>query len=79
MLDRLDSLSYDFFKEQHFYFQKNLAYASIYYAKKEMSLMKKHAESARFKLEKVVKEHSGDPKFQRLLQESLLGGTEQTR
>jgi serine/threonine protein kinase/Flp pilus assembly protein TadD len=63
VLDRLDSLSYDSFEEQHFYFQKNLVYASVYQAMKEMSLMKTHAETGRMVLERAVREHSGDPRY----------------
>ena len=63
VLDRLDSLTYDSFKEQHFYFHKNLVYASVYYAMKELSLMRAHAERARIVLEKSVREHSGDPRY----------------
>jgi len=62
-LDRLASLSYDSYEDQHFYFQKDLAYTSVYYAMKDMSLMKTHAESARIVLEKVVNEHTEDPRF----------------
>ncbi|MGB2763255.1 MAG: protein kinase [Candidatus Aminicenantaceae bacterium] len=62
-LDRLASLSYDSFEEQHFYFQKNLAYASVYHAKKDISLMKTHAESARILLEEAVSERAGDQRL----------------
>ncbi len=63
VLDWLSSLSYDFFEDQHFYFQKNLAYASVYYAMKDLSLMKTRAESARILLEKTVNERAEDPRF----------------
>ena len=63
VLDRLASLPYDSFKEQHFYFHKDLAYASVYHAMKEMSSAKTHAESARIVLEKAMDEYSGDPRF----------------
>ena len=63
VLGRLASLSYDSFEEQHFYFHKNLIYASVYHAKKEPSLMKTHAESARIDLEKAVQEHPDDPRY----------------
>jgi len=63
VLDRLDSLSYETFEEQHFYFQKNLAYASVYHARKELSRMKTQAESARIVLEEDVREHPGDPRY----------------
>ena len=63
VLDRLSSLSYDSFEEQQFYFQKNLAYASVYHAKGDLSLMKTHAESARVVLEKILRENPTDPRF----------------
>jgi len=63
VLDRLDSLTYDSFEEQNFYFQKNLAYASVYHAMKDFSSMKAHAEKARVEIEKEVKEHPRDPRF----------------
>ncbi len=63
VLDRLASLSYDSFEGQHFYFQKNLTYASVYQAMKEFSLMKSRAELARIALERAVRDHPGDPRF----------------
>lgn len=59
----LASLSYDSFEEQHLYFQKNLAYASVYHAMKDLSLMNTHAESARIILEKAVRESPEDQRF----------------
>jgi TolB-like protein/tRNA A-37 threonylcarbamoyl transferase component Bud32/Flp pilus assembly protein TadD len=63
VLDRLDSMPYDSFEEQHFYLQKNLAYADAYHAMKEVLLMKTHAESARILLEEAVREHPRDSRF----------------
>ena len=63
VLDRLASLSYDSFEGQHFYFDKDLAFASVYHAMKEWPLMKTRAESARVALEKAVGENPGDPRF----------------
>ena len=63
VLDRLAALPYNSFEEQHFYFQKNLAYASVYYARKDVLLMKTHAESARIILEKAVRERDEDQRF----------------
>ncbi len=63
VLDRLNSLPYDSFQEQHFYFLKDLTLASVYHAQKERSLVETHAELARTKLEKKVRENSGDPRF----------------
>ena len=63
VLSRLESLRYDFYQEQHFFFLKDLVYASVYYAKKDLSLMKRHAESARAVLEKDFKECQGDPRY----------------
>ena len=62
-LDLLASLSYGSFEEQHFYFQKNLAYASVYHAMKDLALMKIQAESARITLEKAVRERPEDQRF----------------
>jgi tetratricopeptide (TPR) repeat protein len=63
VLDRLSSLPYNSFEDQHLYFQKNLAYASVYHAKKDLLLMKTHAESARIILEKTVRERDDDQRF----------------
>ncbi|MFB0565967.1 MAG: protein kinase [Candidatus Aminicenantaceae bacterium] len=63
VLNYLDSLPYDSFKEQHFYFEKNLAYASVYHAMKEFSLMATYAERARIIIERVVRESPRDPRF----------------
>ena len=63
VLDRLASLSYDSYEEQHFYFHKDLACASAYHAMKEFASAKTHAESARIVLEKAMEEYSGDPRF----------------
>jgi len=58
-LDRIESISYD----SNFYYFKDISYASVYRAKKEWSLMKNHAESARVVLEKLVNEGPNDPRF----------------
>ncbi len=63
VLDLLVSLSYTSFEGQHFYFHKNLIYASVYYAMKEPSLMKTHADLARIALEKAIEENPDDPRF----------------
>ena len=63
VLDRLASWSYDSFEGQHFYFHKDLAFAAVYHAMKEWSLMKTRAESARITLGKAVRENPGDPRF----------------
>ncbi len=63
VLDRLGSLPYDSFEAQHFYFHKDLAFASVYHAMKEWSLMKTRAESARIALEEAVRENPEDPRF----------------
>jgi serine/threonine protein kinase/Flp pilus assembly protein TadD len=59
----IDSLSYDSYEGQHFYFQKDLAYASVFYAMDDFPSMKTHAESARSVLEKAVLERAEDPRF----------------
>jgi TolB-like protein/Tfp pilus assembly protein PilF/predicted Ser/Thr protein kinase len=63
VLDRLASLSYDSFEGQHFYFHKDLAFAVVYHAMKEWSLMETRAQSARVALEETVRENPGDPRF----------------
>ena len=63
VLDRLASLSYDSFEGQHWYFHKDLAFAAVYHAMKEWSLMKTRAESASIALEKAIRENFGDPRF----------------
>jgi len=63
VLDRLSSLSYDSYKEQQFYFQKDLAYASVYHAMKESTLTKTHGEAAQIVLKKVIQEYPGDPRY----------------
>ncbi|NIM91473.1 MAG: protein kinase [Candidatus Aminicenantes bacterium] len=63
VLDRLSSLSYDSFESQDFYFHRNLVYASVYRALNKKPLMKQNAELVRKALEKMVREHPGDPRF----------------
>jgi TolB-like protein/Flp pilus assembly protein TadD/predicted Ser/Thr protein kinase len=63
VLDWLSSLSYDSFEEQHFYFEKNLAYATVYHAMREQTQMKTHAESARIILEKLLRDRPQDPRY----------------
>ncbi len=63
VLEWLDSLAYDVYEDQHFYFHKDLAYASVYHAMNDPSLMKAHAESARTVLEKAVNERAEDPRI----------------
>jgi len=62
-LERLGTLSYDSFEYQNSYFQKNLAYATIYYLANKLSLMNAQADSARIVLEREVRDHSGDPRY----------------
>ena len=62
-LERLGTLSYDSFEDQDFYFQKNLANATIYYLTNEPSLMNAQADSARIVLEREVRDHPGDPRY----------------
>jgi tetratricopeptide (TPR) repeat protein len=67
VLDWLDSLSYDSFEDQHFYFQKNLAYASVYHAMQNLTLMKSHAQSALLVLEEIVRQRAQDPRYRAAL------------
>jgi len=62
-LKQLDSLAYDSFYAQDFYFHKDLAYADVYHAMGESSLIKTHADSARVTLEKVIEENPQDPRL----------------
>ena len=61
-LERLDTLSYDSSELQNSYFQKNLAYATIYYLMSEPSLRNAQADSARIALEREIRDHLGDPR-----------------
>jgi len=61
VLDRLDSLGYDSFEDQHLYFQKDLAYAIVYQAMKDIPKTRNHAESARRILEEAVGSRDGIP------------------
>jgi serine/threonine protein kinase/Flp pilus assembly protein TadD len=67
VLDWLDSLSYDSFEDQHFYFQKNLAYASVYHAMQNLTLAKSHAQSALLVLEEIVRQRAQDPRYRAAL------------
>ncbi|MBA7700341.1 hypothetical protein ES703_109052 [subsurface metagenome] len=62
-LKQLDSFAYDSFYLQDQYFHKDLAYAAVYHAMEELSLMKTHADSARVTLEKVIEENPQDPRL----------------
>lgn len=62
VLDRLASLSFDSYQGQQFYFNKDLLYASVYHMLKDPARQRIHAESARQKIEKIIREHSGDPR-----------------
>ena len=63
VLDWLASLPYDTYEDQHFYFKKDLAYTTVFYAMKNISQMKIHAERARLALEKAVSEQPEDPRY----------------
>jgi len=63
VLDRLDSLSYEMYKDQHFLFRKDLAFAGVYWAMKDFPVMKVYAEKARTALERDVEDHPGDPRY----------------
>jgi len=62
-IDRLNALSFEYLEAQNYYFNKDLAFASVYFAQKELSLIDTHAESARMELEKTVQEHPQDPRY----------------
>ncbi len=63
VLSRLNSISYDFSEGEYFIFQKNLAYAMVYHAINDLSLMRTHAEEARIALEEVLREHPEDSRL----------------
>jgi eukaryotic-like serine/threonine-protein kinase len=63
VLDKLGSLSFDTLELQTGYFHRDLAYAGVFYAQKEFSAMKSHADLARVALEKTVSEHPDDPRY----------------
>jgi TolB-like protein/Flp pilus assembly protein TadD/tRNA A-37 threonylcarbamoyl transferase component Bud32 len=62
-LARLGSLSFDTYEFQTSYFHKDLVYAGVFFALKEFSAMKSHADLARVALEKTVSEHPDDPRY----------------
>ena len=63
VLERLNSIPFDDFELQDLYFNKDLVYASVYYAQNKHSLMEPYANSARMALEKRMSEHPEDPRF----------------
>jgi TolB-like protein/Flp pilus assembly protein TadD/predicted Ser/Thr protein kinase len=63
VLDWLAALPYESYEDQHFYFQRNLAFAAVYFALGDTSRMMSHAESARLILESETKERPEDPRF----------------
>jgi len=63
VLERLDFLPFDSFELNFYYFHKNLAYATLYHAMNELSLMRSHAERARVAVERLIEERSGDPRL----------------
>jgi serine/threonine protein kinase/Flp pilus assembly protein TadD len=63
ILDHLGSLSYDTYEAQHFLFQKDLAYAGIYWTMKDFPSMQPHAERAHLLLEEARDDHPGDPRY----------------
>jgi TolB-like protein/Tfp pilus assembly protein PilF/predicted Ser/Thr protein kinase len=63
VLDRLDSLSYSLFEEQHIYFHRDLAYAAVYHAMGDASKTEIHAGWVRTALERTIAEHPSDPRY----------------
>jgi TolB-like protein/Flp pilus assembly protein TadD len=63
VLNRLDSLSYDVAEGEYFNFYKHLAYAMVYQAMNDQSLMKRHAEETRIALEEALREHPEDSRI----------------
>ncbi len=67
VLQWLAESHYDEYEDQHFYFQLDLAYATVYYASQNVALMNSHAESARIILEEKVKDQPDDPRYRAAL------------
>lgn len=63
VLGRLDSLSYDVAEGEYFNFYKHLAYAMVYHALNNQSLVKTHAEEVRIVLEEALREHPEDSRI----------------
>ena len=63
VLGRLDFLPFDSFEDNFYYFHKNLAYATLYQAMNELSLMRENAERARVAVERLIEERSADPRL----------------
>jgi serine/threonine protein kinase/tetratricopeptide (TPR) repeat protein len=63
VLDRLHALTYDSFEAQHHLFEKDLAYATVYYSMKDFPKMREHADAARITLERALGIRAGDPRF----------------
>lgn len=63
ILNWLDSLSYSLFEEQHIYFHRDLAYATVYHAMGEESKVETHAGWVRTVLERTIAEHPSDPRY----------------
>jgi len=61
--DHLASLPYDSFYWSAFYFHRDLAYASVYCAQNELSMMKAHANKAGIVIEKALRENPNDPRL----------------
>ena len=62
-LERLATFTHNSFKDQNSYFQKNLAYATIYYLMNEPTLINAQGDSARILLEREVRDHPSDPRY----------------
>ncbi len=63
VLGRLDFLPFDYFEDNFYFFHKNLAYATLYQAMNESSLMNENAERARVAVEQLIEERSADPRL----------------
>ncbi len=62
-LDLLATTPYDAFQEAHFYTPKDLAYAFVYNAMGDNTMMRTHAERARLELEKAIAERTEDTRL----------------
>jgi serine/threonine-protein kinase len=62
-LDLLATTPYEAFQEAHFYTPKDLAYAFVYNAMGDNTMMKTHAERARLELEKAIAERAKDTRL----------------
>jgi len=62
-LDLIASSPYEVFQEAHFYIPKDLAYATVYSAMGDNTMMKTHADAVRIQLESAIEERPEDTRL----------------